>query len=114
MNINRHDHVVLCDVDDTLINWQPIEGVEPLIIENFGFNETLYPIKENIEDLKSLKFRGFYIRVHSQSGWEWAEKVVKSLGLEDYVDSIETKPQVYIDDLDANAWMTRFYKRRKV
>lgn len=110
---NNNHNIVLYDVDDTLVAIDPIEGVEPLVIENGPYKEVVYPIHQEIKRLKQAKMRGHYVRVHSQGGSDWAETVVKALELENYVDSIETKPKWYHDDLPADSWMSRFYEGPK-
>lgn len=110
---NNNGNITLFDVDDTLVFLDPLEGVEPLIVQNGPYQEVVYPNLPEIESLKRSAFRGHFIRVHSQGGQDWAEVVVKALKLENYVDSIECKPKWYHDDLPADSWMYRFYKRLK-
>ena len=107
---NNNEQIVLFDVDDTLISFQPVEGqagVEPIEIVNDGHKSYIYPITKVIEKLKEHKARNHYVRVHSKGGKEWAETVIKALHLENFVDNIETKPCWYYDDLPADEWMFR-------
>lgn len=53
----------------------------------------------NIEFMKSLKGRGYYITVWTHAGWKWSKTVVEKLGLTDIVDQIQAKPIKLIDDL---------------
>lgn len=122
MQVNEKD-VILCDVDDTLIKW--CEPAQPMYIEwgvhgpipgpmseqrgikldFYGTPKYVEEIKVHTEFLKSLKARGYYIRVHSGNGAKWAAQVVEALGLKDYVDSVETKPAKVIDDKPNENWM---------
>ena len=106
--VNHNEHVILFDCDDTLVSLDPIPGVVPIEYEGGKY----YPIQETIEKLKNSYYRGHLVRVHSQGGVEWAEKVVKVLKLQDFVDEIETKPRWYYDDLPADVWMHRFDVRK--
>lgn len=102
--------VVLCDVDDTLVEWvaPPYNTEDDLLcLDFYGMPKYVREIKVHTEFLKSLKVRGYYVRVHSGNGALWAEQVVKALGLQDYVDSIETKPAKVIDDKPNNNWMPK-------
>lgn len=108
---NNNGNIALYDCDDTLIFFDKIKGVSPLLLVHEGFTEVVYPNYLEINSLKQQKMRGHYIRVHSQGGQDWAEAVVKLLQLEEYVDSIECKPKWCHDDLPPNEWMTRFYKK---
>lgn len=114
MKINNNENIVLIDVDETLVSFD-IKGKESetIDIKNGIHTEVVVPLTQHIEMLKQHKIRGHYIRIHSQGGYEWALNVIKTLGLESYVDSIETKPKWYIDDLPAEAWMSRVYKVNK-
>lgn len=110
---NKNANIVLYDVDDTLVFFDPLEGVDPIRIVYGPYTDYVYPHQPEIDQLKRAKIRGHYVRVHSQGGEEWAEAVVIALGLESYVDSIETKPKWMHDDLPAEAWITRFYTEPK-
>lgn len=104
----ENEHIIGFDVDDTLITMNEIPGVEPLFLENQAY----WPIYETIEKLKQAHFRGHYVRVHSQGGKDWAEKVIKLLELTQYVNSIETKMQWCYDDLPVHEWLQRFDVRK--
>lgn len=107
MNVIDNEVIVACDVDDTLVMWsnqytQPHEGAMAF---NDPYDKTvvyLKPHKRHIALLKKYKGRGFRIKVWSAGGAQWAASVVRTLGLEDIVDDVETKPAKYIDDLQAN------------
>lgn len=105
---NTNPNIHLYDVDDTLVMWFPLEGVEPITIENGAYREQVYPNMHTINSLRQAKLRGHYVIVHSQGGEDWAELVVKALNLEDFVDEINTKPKWCHDDLPPAAWMTWF------
>lgn len=116
MIINPNNFIILFDVDGTLISNVPeYDGQEPIVfagVDPMGMMR--YPIEENIQDLMDHKDKGHFVRVHSQAGVDWAERVVVELGLEAYVDSVETKPGVCVDDLPASEWMYRYFKGEKV
>lgn len=111
---NNNGNVVLYDVDDTLIMWERPNSYTDqdslILVGDDGHFVAVWPNKKEIESLKAAKVRGHYVRVASQGGQDWAELVVKALGLENYVDSVECKPKWYHDDLPADTWMKRFWK----
>lgn len=88
MIVLRSDKVLYCDVDDTLIMWAPT-----------GASYT--PHQAHIDMIKKFKTRGQKVVVWSAGGYEWAEKIVKELGLETYVDMVLCKPAWWADDLTA-------------
>ena len=47
--------------------------------------------------------------MHSGNGAEWAAQVVKALKLEEYVDSVETKPSKIVDDKPMEDWCHPIY-----
>lgn len=59
----------------------------------------------HIKLLMNHKARGKTIIVWSQGGYQWAEAVVKALGLTEHVDFIMSKPRAYVDDLPVQEWM---------
>jgi FMN phosphatase YigB (HAD superfamily) len=117
MQVIQNDHIVCFDVDDTLVMWvwdqyerQQLEESGNLIqIHKGQFSTLVSPHKEHIELLKRYKAKGKFVIVWSQSGYDWASTVVKALGLEEHVDLVLTKPEKYVDDLDANEWMEHVY-----
>lgn len=130
MIINKQDTAIF-DTDGTLVKW--VDGLKPtavfiengykplfiggesasdsgiLTIDFYGMPKYCREITVHTEFLKSLKARGYYIRVHSGNGAEWAANVVKALKLEDYVDSVETKPAKVIDDKPCDDWCHPIY-----
>lgn len=105
MNVVDNEVIVCFDVDDTLVMWghNPCGSEVIPFINPYDKSITyLKPHLRHIDLLKQYKGRGFFVRVWSAGGVQWALSVVKTLGLEDFVDSVETKPAKYIDDLQAN------------
>lgn len=113
MQVVRRDQVIMVDVDDTLIrrgNYKElhVDGCVfyqiPHPLRN-GQTVERIPLRSNIQLIKDMHARGRYIIVWSAGGWQWAEAVVKSLGLEPHVHLILEKPIAYVDDLEANEFM---------
>lgn len=110
MKIINMESTIFCDVDDTLVMWNT-EGVDPQklvsIVDPYFPSTTLQlaPHYGHIKVLRDRKVRGSFIVVWSAGGYQWAEAVVKALGLEAHVDLIMTKPHMYIDDKKAEEFM---------
>lgn len=117
MNVYSTDKVVCIDCDDTLVLWptgkeypynhdatKQLEGTKPFL-DSIG-NQIYYltPHKQHINLLKRYKSEGFTILVWSAGGYRWAETVVKTLKLEEFVDIILSKPDRYIDDEHCKSW----------
>lgn len=106
-----NEHIVMVDVDETLIlDRDPITDKESLneFVVNNPYdleNKKRIPHFRHIELIKQMKGRGRYIGVWSGGGVLWAKEVVKALGLESYVDIVMTKPLGYVDDLQADRWL---------
>lgn len=115
MQITETETIVCIDCDDTLCMWdnefrQPHDGAIAFPDPYDNSINYLKVHQKHVDLIKKYKGRGFYIRVWSAAGYKWAESVVKTLGLEAYVDSIETKPIKYIDDLTGDYVLgTRVY-----
>lgn len=124
MEVIYNEQIVCFDCDDTLVLWpenhpnhfpnasfaQPSPGSIPITDPYDNSVNYLIPHTKHISLLKKYKGRGNYIRVWSAAGVKWAEAVVKALAIEDYVDSVETKPLKLIDDLPVDRiFETRLY-----
>lgn len=102
-------NTIYFDCDDTLVMWDQWHREE----EFLTFAEKRYqsvnvaPHKYHIEQLKKHKASGHIIVVWSQGGAEWAETLVKTLELEEFVDAVMCKPHWYYDDLPSSAFMGR-------
>lgn len=107
MNVHKSENVIPYDVDDTLIMWEKSSLTSGIPILDPTDGKTVYvvPHKPHIKMLRRHAARGFTIIVWSQSGYQWAEAVVKALGLEDVVAEVFTKPSTYVDDLPVSEWM---------
>lgn len=115
MKIIKNEQVIMVDVDDTLVMWtdlfsQPHEGAIPFIDPYDNSTNYLIPHKKHINLIKKYKGRGQSVVVWSAGGYKWALSVIQTLGLENYVDLILSKPIKYIDDLQASEILgTRLY-----
>lgn len=99
---------IFFDVDDTLVMWgEAFSFVDYISVQcpYDGEYISLRPHQPHIKLLKNYHERGAHVTVWSQGGYQWAEAVVKALGLGEFVDVIMTKPRAYVDDLPASEWM---------
>jgi phosphoserine phosphatase len=97
--------IVYFDVDSTLVTAQSdlAHLEEKLWIEKRG--RRFYIHNKHGEILQDFKARGHTVVVWSAGGAEWAETVVKLLGLTESVDLCIDKPDWYFDDLKADVWL---------
>jgi hypothetical protein len=120
----ENENIVAYDVDDTLVMWDDLfdrphanqygEDAVAFFDPYDGSTNYLFPHYKHVNLLKKHKGRGCYVRVWSAAGVKWAESVIKTLGLEEYVDSVETKPSKYVDDLPSGEILgSRIYLRYK-
>lgn len=103
----NNDQTAFFDVDETLVLWSSDIPYEERIFIDDGGGITAYvtPHRKHIEQLKNHKARGHAVIVWSAGGSEWANAVVNSLGLSQYVDVVMRKPTWYYDDLKSNEFM---------
>lgn len=108
MFISKVGKTVYFDCDDTLLEWQSCNKDDQRAIKMSNENNfTFYKktIDANIEALKEHANAGHIVVVWSKGGVAWAANIVKTLGLEDYVDVVLSKPDWYYDDMDAQYWL---------
>ena len=100
MKINKNEHIKLVDVDGTLVldNWKDYPEARWLDIKYYDSTRRVVAHLELIKLVKSYKSRGFFVRVHSNNGFEWAAEVCRRLCLETYVDEVESKPTGHVDN----------------
>jgi hypothetical protein len=110
---------VLCvDVDDTLVSWSPVADhelehcvpferetpnpvlyIETIDITFDGVTKKYWLYRDNVESVKTHHHKGRTIVVWSGSGAEWAEAVVKAVGLQEFVTVVMAKPRWLLDDM---------------
>ncbi len=108
MKLIEFENILPVDVDETLITEvNPSNKNGGYMLLQYGETARFYsPCHKNIALMKHHKqTRGYGIIVWSANGKEWAQKVVKRLELEEYVDYIATKPKEYLDDKPVSSWM---------
>lgn len=110
MRVINVESTIFVDCDDTLVMWNTtgIDENKLITIPDPYFPANvikLAPHKGHIKVLKDRKVRGSFIVVWSAGGYQWAEAVVKALGIEVHVDLVMTKPHMYIDDKKAEEFM---------
>lgn len=122
MTIIENENISYFDVDDTLILYPHDISSEEALKLGYKYFTDIYsnesflakPSEAHIKLLKSYRERGFFNIVHSGAGYRHAESIIRQLGLEEYVDQIQTKPMRYIDDLISDKWMgTHLYLEKK-
>lgn len=114
MKVIESDIIYYFDCDDTLVMWdnkyKNEDQSNTVCFSCYEAIEFLVPNFKNIQFLKKTKEEGGGVVVWSAGGWAWAKEVVETLGLEDYVDLVISKPTGYIDDLNCTEFMgTRYY-----
>lgn len=103
MQVINAEHLVMFDVDETLVSHTDEEDYNFLVVNPYSNSSVkLKEIFKHTELLKQYKGRGMFVVVWSKAGCLWADIVIKHLMLEDYVDLILTKPDRYVDDLEAD------------
>ena len=124
-----NEKVVAFDCDGTLVLWEedisywpkgaiffpnPYYSPSPYTGTR-GAGEYLVPHKKHIQKLKSYSKNGYFVIVWSMGGGPWAQSVVDTLELNEYVDLIMPKPNICYDDMSiGNAFGERkFYKDKE-
>lgn len=95
---------VYFDVDQTLVMFGPRtkrQFYEPEDATDFQVDTH----QRHVRALREHKHRGHKIVVWSAGGAEWAEQVVRNLGIEDLVDICIAKPSWFYDDKTASEFM---------
>lgn len=108
MLIIKSNKIVMIDCDDTLIMWDKSKykgKLEPVTIKINKFKSVVYKNQKNINLIIKLKKLGYTLIVWSLSGYEWAQKVTKAVGLENYVTICMSKPNYYVDDSEVKNWI---------
>lgn len=108
MQVVNNERVICFDIDKTLVTFSNGEDVAndiPLMDPYLGRIVYRMKHKPHVRLLINYAQRGAYVIVWSKNGYQWAEAVIKKLGLEKYVDLVATKPFAYCDDEPAEKWM---------
>lgn len=111
MKVVTNANIVSWDIDNTLLMDTPGEGQkesDAIVLDYYGMPRKRWPHRRHIELLKSHKERGFYNRLHSANGHTWALEAARKLELTTYIDAIETKCRVFVDDKPVVDWSDCF------
>ncbi len=103
MQVIRSNNVVCFDCDDTLVMWKTsrLQTRDSMYFLYGDEAVWLTPHRNHIRFLKHCYDRGNTVIVWSKNGYQWAEKIVDKLGLQEYVHIILSKPTAVVDDKDA-------------
>lgn len=110
MKVLKSDKVLYCDVDDTLVFWEPIPNSPYKVqIEMGGVKREYFFAPHVVRHLEEHGKRGHGLVVWSKGGWEWARAVTKALGLEDHFEKdklvVAAKPEWVLDDKHPKLWL---------
>lgn len=110
MTVIKNENIAPFDVDGTLIQNPELDDPKSsryVIIEDpiYGLELKFRVNEPMVRLLLEAKHRGNHVVVWSKGGYQWAELVVRSLELEDWVDQVMTKPLAYFDDLEVQEWL---------
>lgn len=96
MKVIKSYRIVMMDTDDTIIMWKKLDLDLPIVNIN-GRDFQVHT--KHVQKIHDYHLMGFKVIVWSTSGYQWAETVVKALGLENEVDFIMSKPHRIFDDV---------------
>ena len=107
--------IVYFDCDDTLVSWKHCGQWKENMIEFMDPNDKssiwLEAIPDHINAIKAHKIRGHTVIVWSAGGADWAEEVVKRIGMSQYVDAVMSKPTWFYDDIPSSEFMPEINRR---
>lgn len=109
MRINQSELRAEFDVDNTIIMDVLPGELGEITINYYGESKQKNIHHEHVSLLKSYRERGYHVTVQSANGFAHALEVVTVLGLEEYVDVIQTKSTKVIDDLPNCGYGERVY-----
>lgn len=101
MQVIQNESIVMVDIDQTLVMHSRQNDSFVIVNPYSGSQISLMRNEKHIELLKQLKGRGMFVIVWSAAGVLWAQSVIDTLELQDYVDIVMTKSSKYVDDLHA-------------
>lgn len=110
MKVLKTDKVLFCDVDDTIIFWEPLQNSPYTVkIEMFGKTSKYYFAPHVLRHLQEHGRRGHGLVVWSKGGYEWAHAVTKALKLEEFFEKdklvVLSKPEWLLDDKHPKLWL---------
>lgn len=112
MKVVRNERITLVDVDETLVMHSDPSVIGGKFINSIEISDPysssfikVWLNEPMIRILREERRRGAHTIVWSKGGYAWAEAVIKALCLEEYVDTIMSKPFVYLDDKDVSEWL---------
>jgi hydroxymethylpyrimidine pyrophosphatase-like HAD family hydrolase len=106
--ILKSDNVLYVDVDGTLVRPHVYRGQDGLLpwAYEVRVNGRRFEANADVErQIHLAKTRGHKVVVWSAGGYDWANRVIKALGLDEYVDVILSKPKWFADDLPAEKFL---------
>lgn len=105
MHVIQDNKLTFFDCDDTLINYNAPFTEGHVVVECKNRTCLVNVLHDTVRELKRHYNQGQTICVWSGAGYQWAEAVVKALGLESYVHFVMNKPTYYYDDMPCETWM---------
>src|SRR5688500_2762298 len=109
MIVVENEKTAYFDVDDTLVihHREDDPRAKEFVYDNGKYYYTfhLVPHEKHIEELKLLHRTGWEVIVWSQGGSKWEKSVVETLGIQEFVDVVLTKPVRFYDDLRPEEFM---------
>jgi FMN phosphatase YigB (HAD superfamily) len=113
MQVIKSHKTVYFDVDETLILWEwrifsdDSSHLVCITDPDSGVSEYGLPHNRHIDLMRQFKARGHTVVVWSAGGYDWAHRAVVALGIEAMVDVVMSKPDWYVDDIPASAYMKK-------
>lgn len=117
IQLHAAHYPVFCDVDDTLVVWNPSQ--DDLLNKGVNFywtdvnghsvHDLIVPNTKMIQQLRLHRMRGHTIFVWSAGGEQWAFNACMALGLNNIVDHVIPKPTWIYDDKQPAEFMPKAY-----